>query len=76
MPELKRRRAELEAELAMSIARHQVLTDKLPWEKQLVRQPSCTFPEPQRNLQPCKALQSAWQTFAVKPMPTILDGLN
>ena len=37
VPELKRRRAQLEAELAMSIARHQVLTDELPWEKQLVR---------------------------------------
>ena len=37
VPELKRRRAELEAELAISIARHQVLTDELPWHKQLVR---------------------------------------
>ena len=37
VPELKRRRAELEAELAMIIAQHKKLTDELPWDKQLVR---------------------------------------
>ena len=55
MPELKRRRAELEAELAMSIARHQVLTDELPWEKQLVCEQSYTAPGPQKTAQSCIA---------------------
>ena len=50
VPELKRRRAELEAELAISIARHQVLTDELPWHKQLVRPPSHANPSPSLNI--------------------------
>ena len=39
--ELKKRRAEVEAEVATAIAKHQTLTDALPWEKQLVRFTHC-----------------------------------
>ena len=39
--ELKKRRVELEAEVATAITKHQTLTEALPWGKQLVRFTHC-----------------------------------
>lgn len=86
VPELKRRRAELEAELAISIARHQVLTDELPWHKQLVRSQHYTASNSQKNNmeyeflrkhpKSCKGCHPAWQTSAAKPNHAVIHGRN
>ncbi len=41
VPKLKIRLAQLRAELAPLAARHQTLTETLPWRQQLVHSPIC-----------------------------------
>ncbi len=48
VPELEARLAQLQAEVAPLVERHQILSDQLPWKQQLVR--TLTYYSAQRQL--------------------------